>query len=222
MVILFLLVSVAVVAGIFGLLYVAIQKAGSTSLASLELSRALGWNAVVPASHPQNCWYGGMGQGRRTAFRLTSLRNLDPSHAYTRQAVLRVVMEVVVPRPLGVVAIRSTIARQGAVNFEEAFQGQAMERLGPTARESMLRFLRLGHTPGINNRTLTYRAEQGLRNLQLADRAALPENALDPSLLPDARTVLVYDHSDTKIPAAEFQKLLFELATVAYALEQGR
>ncbi len=223
----YILVSLAIIATLavvvsvgIGVIIWAVSNAMKGRNAAVTLAQHVGWKSITPGRPAPECWYGGVAQDRRVCIKTVSLRNIRGTAGNRLQRHLRIVMELMLREPLGAMALRSTRDLSSLHRFEEAFSAKNAERLGPEARKAMMDFVGKGYPTGV--RGTTYRSEPGTRNLWLIDRAAIPEGQFDAPVLPDTSTVLIHDHPDLNLTPDEFGALLFEMASIAYALELGR
>ncbi|MBN8733950.1 MAG: hypothetical protein J0L64_25665 [Acidobacteria bacterium] len=214
LVLMLLTAGIVIVAAIAWML----SHASKTRNAPFQLAHHLAWPALTPGRALAGTWYAGSAHSRRVAIKLVALRNERATGSPRRTPYLRIVMEVLVPQPLGVMAFRPIGATSSLQRFEDAFALENESRLGSEARQAMLGFVARGYPTGIQG--ATFRASPGTRNLWLKDRARIEPGPLDPAVLPDARTVLVYDHPHPELAPEAFQQLLGELALVASALER--
>ena len=210
-----LLITLLIAAVVWQIVYTARHWRAAERLAS-----ALGWKPVFPAPPAKPVWYGGVVQGRRTAIR-TFGKGTARSSSTGRSRVsltLRILMEVMVPMPLGV-AVRSRTGESAEAPFSRHFVGHGMERLLQPAQESMLAFIRKAHEVGIHG--LQIRTTPKLRDLKLADRASISAGDIHPPLLADARVLLAHDHPEPHVSPEELKRILSDLATVAAVIEQS-
>jgi hypothetical protein len=197
-----------------------VARAAGAPAAAARLAQHLGWPAITPQHPPTDRWYGGTAHDRRVAIRLVTLRNRLGADGLRHGPYLRIVMEILLAEPLGVLALRRVGDVSSLHRFEEAFSSEGAAKLGPEARNAMLDFVARGYPTGFHG--TTYRSAPGTRNLSLLDRALAQPADLHPAVLSDAKTVLFHDHPDPALAPDAFGKLLHELAVVAWALERGR
>lgn len=209
----------ALAAGVGAVVW-AISRASKTRNASISLAQQLGWQPITPGRAPADTWYGGVAHDRRVAIKVVALRNASATDGPRHSPYLRMVMELLVTEPLGVMAFRRIGDTSSLHRFEEAFSLENGSRVGPASRQAMIDFIARGYPTGLQG--TTYRSSPGTRNLWLKDRARIEAGPLDPAVLPDARTVLVHDHPDPSLHPDAFGKLLHEMAMVAWALESRK
>ena len=210
-----LLIVVLIAAVVWQIVYTARHWRAAESLAF-----ALGWQPVFPVRPAKPVWYGGVVQGRRAAIR-TFGKGTARSSSTGRSRVsltLRILMEVMVPMPLGV-AVRSRTGQPAEAPFARHFTGHGMERLLKPAQEAMLTFIRKAHEVGIHG--LQIRTTPTLRDLKLADRASISTDDIHPPLLADARVLLAHDHPEPHVSPEDLRRILADLASVAFAIEQS-
>lgn len=191
--------------------------------AAEKLSAAMALSPLNDGGHPLRTWYGGSFKGRRFGLIpvTSTYHTYTNGRARTRVSYsLRVVLEVGVPEPLGVVAQRLPKSRGETAAFEEAFEVENGAALSGPAREALLAFVRKGNPTGFR-RDLSFRASRGTRHLLLRDRATAPKGMLAEGVLTGANTLLVHDMPGPSGDPEPVRALLEELSPVAYSLETG-
>jgi hypothetical protein len=212
----FVPLSLAVVGGGWQLWYTFRSR-----VAGRRLAEALGLTPLNESPKQMAIWYGGEFQGRPFAIKPigTTYRYYGMDRSRTGvNFLLRIVMTVQTPRPLGVVVYRgATRAKANPQNFDDAFDQQNADRLSAQAQAALFEFVQKGYRTGLTG--VTFRMNKGARNLRLRDRVTAPDGLLAPEALPDAPVILVHDHPDTTISGEELQALLADMAAVTRAVE---
>ncbi|MDZ7639036.1 MAG: hypothetical protein U5J83_12450 [Bryobacterales bacterium] len=209
------LIAVGIAAVLWQIIYTAKHWRAAERLAT-----ALRWQALHPLPPAKPVWFGGRAQGRRAAiwtFGKGSARSVE-SGKPSASLALRVLMEVAVPRPIGV-ALRSREGVRAEAGFDWHFQGTGAERLHGPEREAMLEFVRKTYPLGVEG--LHLRVTRRPRDLKVADRASISPDDVPPEVLGDAQVLLAHDHPGPHIPPRDLEQVLFEMASVAFAIESA-
>jgi hypothetical protein len=213
--------GILLLGGVVAVLVWKVKHGMKARQAAAELARQLGWQIVMPVPDVLKVWYGGVAQGRRVALRMAPLRVGQTAEAGPRnQLFLRMVMEVVLREDFEGSAMRGLSDRRPLVSFEESLQVQNPQRFGPEAREAIRRFVAEGYPTGIQG--TAFRTGPGTRNVWVADRRKAPEDFLPTVVLQGAKAFVQHDHPNADISVEDFQNLLYQMAQIAYAIEQGR
>jgi hypothetical protein len=182
-----------------------------------RIAGALGWK-VVMAGHGYTEWFQGDAHARQAAVRfLVKPRQFQISHGVRVQYVLRVALEIAVPRPLGIEAVHQSQVSDssGAVRFQASGNG----RLPAAGQAAITAFSGTLLPAGLSGVVL--RTSPITRHLRLTDRQQLRSADMDAGVLSSARAVLIHDYPHPNVGPEDFRKILYDLATVAYAIEQS-
>lgn len=189
-----------------------------------RLAGEIGLSPLNESPKAMGVWYGGDFDKRRIAIKPFGSTYRYYSMDRSRTGVnfnLRLVMEVRLPAPLGIIAYRgSSGASRNPQNFSEAFEVENAEKLSEEARAALFEFVQKGYRTGFHGVNLRF--SKGYRNLWLRDRATAPEGLLGDMVMPDAAAILVHDHPDTGIDKEYLLELLNDMATVCYAIEKTK
>ncbi len=189
---------------------------------AVRLGESLGLDKLNPEEkNPMKAWYGGMYDGRFFAIKPVVYKGrsyIDGQSRPVANFYLRVVMELLVDAPLGIVVYRSPQEKRSGATFEEIFPTiKNGTRLNSSARNALLAFAQQGYETGLHG--ATYQIESGVRNLTLRDRAGVPEIQLNRQIMPHVHVILTHDHPYPNLNGEELNMLLEEMTAVARSIE---
>ncbi len=185
-----------------------------------RLAPQLDFQCLTPGRPPQQSWYGGMSQGRRVAFGVSKSASTAVTYGYRHRLNLTLVLEVRPRLPFSGSAHHSERTGAAPNRFEEAFEVHGQMPLSPAARTQMLAFVAKGHGAGVQG--FIPQPFATTRNLVVRGQAGNTTPFPDPVVLPDSKAIVVHDHPTPELSAEECRRLFYEMAVVAYAIEQGQ
>lgn len=207
-----------VVLAVAGVVYEVVRSVRHTEAAG-KIAAALRWTPAARGVMGQVVWHQGTAQGRGAAVR--SFARLKQVGLATGEGPrwdaslrLQLVMEVSVRTPLGV-SVQCPFASPRPRDYPSGFTGEGVERMPPAVQEALLQFAQAdvdGRGPG---------GVPLARHLHLVDRAAVPSAELHPDVLRHARVVLLHENPNSQMDLQSVNRLLLEMATVAYAVERA-
>ena len=203
------------------IVFLQLRHNAQARMAGRRLAAELGFETLNQNAHEMLVWYVGQAQDHRVAIKPTWSKYQVYSEGGYRGRVsfyLRIILEVKLPQPTGIVANHGTKnAVRNPQIFEQAFRLENAEHLTGEARKAMFDFVQKGYPIGLSGDTL--RLNKGTRSLSLYDRTAIPGDWLIPEVLPGAHTLLIHDHLDVTIAVEALKALVDEMLVVARAIE---
>jgi hypothetical protein len=184
-----------------------------------KIATALRWTPAARGAMGQVVWYQGTAQGRRAAVRVFArLKQVGLAGGngprWSASLRLHVVMEVTVRTSLGV-SVHCPYGSPRPRDYPSGYTGDGVERVPSAVQQALLQFAQAG---------VDGRGAGGVplaRHLHLVDRAAVPSTELHPDVLRHARVVLLHENPNSLMDMQAVSRLLFEMATVAYAVERA-